>query len=95
MLSTRKYGSMSSSCSRIPTKIPADQDWTTASTPFLERLPSCKVEPSLPQSPGTNVQFERVGYFVPTRFGADKLVFNRTVTLKDAWAKIEKSHTPR
>ena len=42
-------------------------------------------------------QFERQGFFCvdseDSKPGA--LVFNRTVTLKDAWAKIEKSHTPR
>jgi glutaminyl-tRNA synthetase len=81
-----------------PSKIPADQDWTQHLNPHsLERLPSCKVEPSLASvAPGTNVQFERVGYFCADPDSAPtRLVFNRTVTLKDAWAKIEKSHTPR
>jgi len=81
-----------------PAKIPADQDWTQHLNPrSLERLPSCKVEPSLASiAPGTSVQFERVGYFCADPDSApDKLVFNRTVTLKDAWAKIEKSHTAR
>jgi glutaminyl-tRNA synthetase len=56
----------------------------------LERLTGCKVEASLATStPGTRVQFERLGYFCTdpdSRAGAP--VFNRTVTLKDAWAKI-------
>ena len=81
-----------------PGKIPADQDWTQHLNPrSLERLPSCKVEPSLASiAPGTSVQFERVGYFCADPDSApSKLVFNRTVTLKDAWAKIEKSHAPR
>jgi glutaminyl-tRNA synthetase len=56
----------------------------------LERLTHCKVEPSLAAAPaGTRLQFERQGYFCvdpDSRPGAP--VFNRTVTLKDAWAKI-------
>ena len=50
------------------------------------------VEPSLGQSAaGDRMQFERVGYFCvdPVDSQPDKLVFNRTVTLRDAWAKIE------
>jgi glutaminyl-tRNA synthetase len=41
---------------------------------------------------GTRYQFERMGYFCidPDSTG-DKLVFNRTVTLKDTWAKIQKA----
>jgi glutaminyl-tRNA synthetase len=56
----------------------------------LERLTDCKVEPSLTAvAPGARFQFERLGYFCAdpdTRTGAP--VFNRTVTLKDSWAKI-------
>lgn len=50
------------------------------------------VEPSLADTkPGDNIQFERTGYFcLDLDSRADKLVFNRTVTLKDSWAKIEK-----
>jgi glutaminyl-tRNA synthetase len=57
----------------------------------LEILRSCQVEPSLTDAvPGTPFQFERVGYFcVDSVDSSDKaLVFNRTVTLRDAWAKI-------
>ncbi|MDR4471229.1 MAG: glutamine--tRNA ligase/YqeY domain fusion protein [Nitrospira sp.] len=78
-----------------PAKIPADQDWTQHLNPrSLERLSACKVEPSLASiAPGTSVQFERVGYFCADPDSSPaKLVFNRTVTLKDAWAKIEKAH---
>ncbi|MFZ1502180.1 MAG: glutamine--tRNA ligase, partial [Nitrospira sp.] len=81
-----------------PGKIPADQDWTQHLNPHsLERLLTCKVEPSLASiAPGTRVQFERVGYFcADPDLSPDKLVFNRTVTLKDTWAKIEKAQTPR
>jgi glutaminyl-tRNA synthetase len=50
------------------------------------------LEPSLKDAPvGQTFQFERVGYFCPDRdSSADHLVFNRTVTLKDTWAKINK-----
>ena len=58
----------------------------------LEILKSCKLEPSLTQTtPGSRYQFERLGYFsVDTDSSEEKLVFNRTVTLRDTWAKIEK-----
>ncbi|UCF00887.1 MAG: glutamine--tRNA ligase/YqeY domain fusion protein, partial [Deltaproteobacteria bacterium] len=58
----------------------------------LEILKSCKLEPSLAQTtPGSRFQFERLGYFtVDTDSTDEKLVFNRTVTLRDTWAKIEK-----
>ena len=56
----------------------------------LEQLTGCKVEPSLAEaSAGERLQFERLGYFCldpDSRPGAP--VFNRTVTLKDSWAKI-------
>jgi glutaminyl-tRNA synthetase len=59
----------------------------------LEVLTQCKVEPSLGAAPvGARFQFERQGYFCvdpDSRPGAP--VFNRTVTLKDTWAKINKS----
>jgi glutaminyl-tRNA synthetase len=57
----------------------------------LEVLSTARIEPSLAgAAPGTRVQFERLGYFCvdpDSRPGA--LVFDRTVTLKDTWAKIE------
>jgi glutaminyl-tRNA synthetase len=57
----------------------------------LEILRSCRVEPSLKHAaPGDRFQFERLGYFCvdsADRAG-ETLVFNRTVTLRDAWAKI-------
>jgi len=52
------------------------------------------LEPSLAEvESGTRVQFERLGYFIKDSVDstADRLVFNRTVTLRDSWAKIEKS----
>ncbi len=58
----------------------------------LETLTSSYVEPSLAgASPGSRYQFERLGYFcVDPDSSPDKLVFNRTVTLRDTWAKIAK-----
>jgi glutaminyl-tRNA synthetase len=56
----------------------------------LEVLRTCKIEPSVAGAPaGTTYQFERLGYFcVDPESTPDALVFNRTVTLKDTWAKI-------
>ena len=53
----------------------------------------CRVEPSVVgAAPGMRYQFERQGYFcVDPDSAPDKLVFNRTVTLRDTWAKIEKA----
>ncbi len=58
----------------------------------LEILNDAKLEPSLASAKVEDrFQFERVGYFCVDRDSiADKLVFNRTVPLKDSWAKIEK-----
>lgn len=75
------------------TKASPDQDWTQSLNPqSLERLTGCLVEPSLKQAPaGARFQFERTGYFcVDPDTSPDSLVFNRTVSLKDAWSKIEK-----
>ncbi len=60
----------------------------------LEILEDCRVEPSLREAPpGRQFQFERLGYFcVDNRDSTpEKLVFNRIVSLKDSWAKIEKA----
>lgn len=60
----------------------------------LEKLTECFLEPSLADAqPGDKFQFERNGYFCADLDStAKKLVFNRTVTLKDSWAKIDKSN---
>ena len=61
----------------------------------LEILNDCKLEPFLKNSEkGAKFQFERLGYFcVDTKYSStDKLVFNRTVTLRDNWAKIQKNN---
>ena len=59
----------------------------------LETLTDCCVEPSVKDAePLSRYQFERLGYFCVDRDSTeDKLVFNRTVTLRDTWAKIQKS----
>lgn len=59
----------------------------------LELLKQCFVEPSLANSKsGNRFQFERMGYFCVDRDSTkEKPVFNRTVTLRDTWAKIEKA----
>jgi glutaminyl-tRNA synthetase len=77
----------------VPDAVPDGEDITSGLNPAsLDVLARCKVEPSLAGVPaGTPLQFERVGYFVPDPDGTpEHPVFNRTVTLKDAWARIEK-----
>ena len=57
----------------------------------LEVLEACRVEPSLKSaSPGSRYQFERIGYFFadPVDSAAVAPVFNRTVTLRDSWARV-------
>jgi len=57
-------------------------------------LTDCRIEPCLANvKPGERFQFERIGYFCVDRedSSAERLVFNRAVTLRDTWAKIEKS----
>ena len=59
-----------------------------------EGLPDCPVEPSLRDAKaGEKVQFERLGYFCvdPIASAPGRPVFNRTVTLRDTWKKIQKS----
>ena len=59
----------------------------------LEVLPDCRIEPSVATAtPGSKFQFERTGYFcLDSDSAPGKLVFNRTVGLKDSWARIEKA----
>jgi len=75
-----------------PEEVDEGQRWTDALNPgSLETLTGCKLEPALAGlAPGDRVQFERLGYFcADTATGAT--VFNRTVTLRDAWAKLQKA----
>ena len=59
----------------------------------LEVVTGVKIEPALAASPiGETVQFERLGYFcVDPDSRPGRLVFNRTVTLKDTWARVQAS----
>ena len=68
------------------------RDWRTLLNPgSLERLGGCRLEPALAAlAPGARVQFERLGYFcMDADATRERPVFNRTVTLKDTWARIE------
>jgi len=71
------------------------QDFTVNLNPHsLETLMSCRLEPGLAGAvAGNRYQFERHGYFIAEAkdSSANHLVFNRTVTLRDSWAKIEKT----
>jgi len=76
-----------------PYETQEDQDWLDNLNPnSLAVLSECKVEPSLAGAkPGMHYQFERNGYFcVDLDSKPEKLIFNRTVTLRDTWAKIQK-----
>jgi len=76
-----------------PNEVTEGQDFTVnLNANSLEVVGSAKVERSLANAvPGTRFQFERLGYFCVDPDSTDgKEVFNRTVALKDAWAKIEK-----
>ena len=76
-----------------PNDVPEGQDFTANLNPkSLEVLTGCKLEPGLRGAAHlSNYQFERLGYFnVDTDSTPEKPVFNRTVALRDTWAKIEK-----
>jgi glutaminyl-tRNA synthetase len=78
---------------RDPNDTAEGEDFTDFVNPgSLEVLNSCYIEPCVAGAqPGTIYQFERLGYFCvdPDSIG-ERLVFNRTVTLRDTWAKIQK-----
>ncbi len=77
-----------------PSDVPDGMDFKSLINPdSLKIVPKAKVEPGLASvNAGDKFQFERVGYFCADSKDCkkDALVFNRTVTLKDAWAKIVK-----
>ncbi len=76
-----------------PNDVPEGQDFTANLNPkSLEVLTGAKLEPSLKSAkPGDRFQFERLGYFcVDLDSNSSKLVFNRTIGLRDTWAKVEK-----
>jgi glutaminyl-tRNA synthetase len=78
-----------------PNDVPAGSNFTDNLNPdSLETLTSCKLEPSLAgAAPGSRYQFERLGYFCadPVDSSQGNLVFNRTVPLRDSWARIEQA----
>jgi len=79
--------------SEDPEDVPEGQDFTTAINPdSLQVLTGCFVEPCLRDAKaGYRCQFERLGYFcVDPDSTPEKRVFNRTVTLRDTWARIQK-----
>ena len=76
-----------------PNELEEGQDFTAnLNANSLEAVSGVKLEPSLQNAaPGSRYQFERLGYFcVDLDSKPGRLVFNRTVALKDTWAKIEK-----
>jgi glutaminyl-tRNA synthetase len=76
-----------------PDEVAEGQTWLDNLNPNSLETVKCYVEPSLAGAqPGARYQFERLGYFcVDPNATTDHLVFNRTVTLRDTWAKIEKA----
>ncbi len=79
-----------------PNETPEGQEFTVNLNPAsLEVLTHCKLEPALANvAPMERFQFERLGYFcVDPDSTPGSPVFNRTVALKDTWAKIEKRGT--
>jgi glutaminyl-tRNA synthetase len=80
---------------RDPSEVEEGADFKSNLNPkSLEILTACKLEPGLKGvAPGSRCQFERLGYFCVDTVdsSAEKLVFNRTVSLRDTWAKISKA----
>ena len=80
---------------RDPSDVPEGEDWKSRLNPrSIEVLPGAKLEPGLASAaPESRWQFERMGYFVADRRRSKpgRPVFNRTVTLRDEWARIVKA----
>ena len=77
-----------------PDDAPEGEDFKSNLNPnSLQVLTNCRVEPSLANAkPLSRYQFERLGYFcVDPDSSDDLLIFNRTVSLRDTWAKIQKA----
>ena len=76
-----------------PDAVGEGQEFTGTLNPdSLVVVPGAKIEPSVAKDPiGTRYQFERTGYFIGDTVDSrpDHLVFNRTVTLRDSWAKVK------
>lgn len=78
-----------------PNDVPEDGDFTMYLNPKSLEAIEAKAEPSLAANakPGNHYQFERLGYFCADKSSTpERLIFNRTVELRDAWAKLQKSH---
>jgi len=75
-----------------PEDVPEGEDFTSNLNPnSLDVISNAFVEPTVADAvPGDRFQFERVGYFVVDPDTAGKLVFNRTIALRDTWAKIQR-----
>jgi glutaminyl-tRNA synthetase len=76
-----------------PDDVPPGQDWRANLNPHsLDTMTACRIEPALATLPvESRVQFERLGYFCvdpDAKPGAP--VFNRTLTLRDEWARLQK-----
>jgi len=89
----RNYGSLFTK--ENPNAVEEGKTFTDYVDPHsLEALTGCKVEPAMADMPaGTNLQFERTGYYcadLRDHHPGQALVFNRTTTLRDTWAKIQK-----
>ncbi|HPP75463.1 MAG TPA: glutamine--tRNA ligase, partial [Armatimonadota bacterium] len=76
-----------------PDDVEEGQTWMDNLNLNSLQVTTCYVEPSVVGAEvGTRYQFERQGYFtVDVDSTPEKLVFNRTATLRDTWAKIEKA----
>jgi glutaminyl-tRNA synthetase len=76
-----------------PDGVPEGEDFTSVLNPAsMVVVRGARVEPSVATDPpGTRYQFERTGYFISDSEDSkpDALVFNRTVTLRDSWAKAQ------
>ena len=85
-----------------PNDVPEGQDFIASLNPnSLEVRRECYVEPSLiGATPGDCVQFERLGYFCVDSDSVEApadggLVFNRTVALRDTWARVQEAQQQR
>jgi glutaminyl-tRNA synthetase len=79
-----------------PGALPDGRTCFSVLNPDSVREVAAYMEPALAGLPaGTRVQFERTGYFCADKDGAPgRPVFNRTVSLKDSWSKMEKAAAP-
>jgi glutaminyl-tRNA synthetase len=77
----------------VPDDVEEGESYLSNLNPDSLIVSTCYVEPSvIGAKPGTRYQFERQGYFCVDRDSTEKkLCFNRTVTLRDSWSKIEKA----